>query len=171
MGAAKLVSRVQVPDDAPPAPAPITQHVMGTDKHTARRHRHTTERQRLRASTSSTLRERDHRQTETTKKPWRGGGRAGAAKLVSKVRVPDDAPPAPAPSHSMSWAPTSTQQPADTAHHRASKPHSASTPSTLRQRETPQTDRQTDRDNKKAMARQRAGGRSKAGVQGSSPGR
>eukprot|EP01052_Picozoa_sp_SAG31_P053783 SAG31_NODE_13963_length_834_cov_1.570068_1_plen_160_part_10 len=71
---------------------PITQHVMGTDKHTTRRHKHTTERQSLSpASTPSTLRERDttDRQRETTKKPWRGGGRAGGR---SKAGVQGSSP-------------------------------------------------------------------------------
>eukprot|EP01052_Picozoa_sp_SAG31_P018501 SAG31_NODE_1313_length_8853_cov_60.435458_3_plen_141_part_00 len=99
-----------------------------------------------------TFLERETPQTDRDNKKamarQRAGGRVGAAKLVSRARVPDDAPPAPAPSHNMSWAPTSTQQPTDTSTPQGVKA-SASTPSTLRQRERDTTDRQTDRDNKK----------------------
>eukprot|EP01052_Picozoa_sp_SAG31_P086948 SAG31_NODE_47813_length_216_cov_19.931624_1_plen_72_part_11 len=53
----------------------------------------------------------------------------------------------------MSWAPTSTQ-PADTAHHRASKPQSINAINAERQRDHRQIETTT-----KAMARRRVGGR------------
>eukprot|EP01052_Picozoa_sp_SAG31_P021886 SAG31_NODE_1714_length_7462_cov_29.616596_6_plen_252_part_01 len=159
------VSTVRVPDDAPPAPHPPS-HSTGTApiEHSPQTHRHThhTASKPQSINAINAERERHHRQTDRQRQQKSHGEVArrqwSAAKLVSRVRVPDDAQSAPTPSHSMSWAPTSTQQPADTAHHRASKPHNINAINAERQREKDTTDRQTNSDNKKAMARRRAGG-------------